>query len=477
MSEKEENNAVFYDYDSSKIPKINNRKLLSFLGKNGFTVMNIGGSSKLVRIVDNVIEDTNEESMSRFIGSYLESNGKIDVLECFIKGASSYLNKSKQAFLPKINWISDKDTEYSAHFYFKNTAVKVTKLKLEFIPYSKLNHPIWKNRIIDRDFNPTRQKDGQFEDFCSKLSKDDLDRLKALKTAIGYLLHRHNNPSLVKAILLIDENATKGGETNGGTGKSLIFKALSKCSETVLIDGKNMKTDSRFNNQRLKHTSDIINYDDINNKFSLEQIYSMTTSGIIIEQKGKDECILSSEDAPKIMITSNQHVHGPGGSSDRRRRYEFEVSNYFSDTWSPKDEYGNLFFDEWDENEWIKFDYFMIECVQLFLTEGLIEAKSLRKRINKLIELTSPEFHDFITKGFLETGKWIDKKHFLKFFKEKKPHLEDITSHILSKWVKLFAIENDLEYKSKKTGNKYEFKLKARNELNNKNGDENENNI
>ncbi|WP_035669078.1 hypothetical protein [Flavobacterium sp. 83] len=52
--EKEENHLVFYEYDSKGNPKIIHRKLMIFLGENGFTVMNIGGTSRLVRIVDNV---------------------------------------------------------------------------------------------------------------------------------------------------------------------------------------------------------------------------------------------------------------------------------------------------------------------------------------------------------------------------------------------------------------------------------------
>ncbi|WP_035669076.1 primase-helicase family protein [Flavobacterium sp. 83] len=410
--------------------------------------------------------------MSRFLSKYLESIGKIDILDLFVQGVSAYLSKKKYAFLPKINWISDKDPKDAACFYFQNTVVRVTKDKLELIPYSALNHKIWKNRILDRDFNDVPRGNGQFEDFCYKLSKENPERFKAFKTAIGYLLHRHNDESIVKAIILLDENATIGGQTNGGTGKSLIFKALSHFVETVLIDGKNMKQDSRFNNQRISHTSDIVNFDDINHKFSLESIYSMTTSGIVIEKKGKDECVLKSEDSPKIMITSNQPVKGPGGSSDIRRRCEFEVPNYFSDTWTPKDEYGKLFFSQWDDIEWNMFDCFMIECVQLFLKEGLLEAKPLKLKVNKLIQLTSPEFHNFISKDAITIGKWIDKNEFLQQFTDAYPKLEDVKSNSLTRWMKKYCEENDLEYTDKKTGEKFEFKLTKRSETGNEKGDE-----
>lgn len=153
------------------------------------------------------------------------------------------------------------------------------------------------------------------------------------------------------------------------------------------------------------------------------------------------------------------------------------MSEYFSDTWTPKHEYGNLLFDEWDKNEWIKFDYFMLECLQLFLNEGLIEAKSLRKKTNKLIQLTSPEFYDFTSNGLLETGIWIDKKDFLEIFKERHPHLEGITSNKLSRWVRTYADENGLELKSNKTADKYGFKLSEKVSGNAKIENQDENNI
>lgn len=449
----------FYHYDSKGEPKISQLKLINFLGKKGFALMKIGEGKILVKIVENIVEEVDEGVLSRFISNHLKSKNELDVLEVFIRGLTGYLNKRKYDLLPIVNVISDKHLKDSAFFYFSNTAVRITKDKVEQIPYKKLNHKIWNKRLLDRAFNPIPQGIGQFEDFCNKLAADDPKRFEALKSCIGYLVHRYNNPSLVKAIILLDENARSGGVTNGGTGKSLLYKALSHCSETVLIDGKNTKSQSRFSNQRISLSTDIICFDDVISTFNLTDIYSMSTSGIVIEKKGKDEFSLKPEESPKIMITSNYPVNGPGGSSDARRRYEFEVSSYFSDRHTPKDEYGNLLFDDWSEDEWNKFDNFIIECLQSFLNKGLIEPKSLKLKVNRLIQNTSIEFNEFVTNTPPDTEKWIDKKVFLKQFKDFSIHMKDITPHLLTKWVKQYAHENNLEYVDKKTGEKYEFKL------------------
>ncbi|MFH6965856.1 primase-helicase family protein [Flavobacterium sp. FlaQc-28] len=462
----------FYYFENG-LYKIVHSELINFLGENGFANMRIGGTTKLVRIQNNIVSEVNESDLSWFIKDYLISLDEKDVLEAFVKGIGSYLNKRKYELLPKVQGLIDKDPIDCAWLYFKNVAVKVTENKIVLVSYPDLPHKIWKNRIIDKDFNLIDFTNGQFKDFCFKLSKKDVTRFNVLKTLLGYLLHRHNNPAVVKIAIFMDENATKGGQTNGGTGKSLLAKALSHCVETVLMDGKNMKRESRFNNQRINHTTDIVCFDDVDSKFSLEIVYSMATSGFVIEKKGKDELILKPEESPKILISTNYFVNGSGGSSDARRRHEFEVANYFSDKLTPKMVYKNLFFDEWDDNEWNCFFSFMIDCIQLFLKAGLLEPMPLNIKVNKLTHLTSPEFLEFTSSNSIPSEKWIEKAELLTEFKKSYPTLRDITSHKLTKWLKLYASEFGLEYIDKKTGKKYEFKLKARNELNNETGDEN----
>lgn len=463
--------AGFYRYDSG-VPKIIHFELIKFLGKNGFGNMNIGGATRLVRIVDNIVSDVSEGDLSCFIRNYLISIKESDVLEVFVRGIGGYLNKKKYELLPKVKGISDKDPKDCAWLYFKNTAVKVTETDIILVPYEKLPHKIWANRIIHKDFNLVNFKSSQFNDFCFKLSKEDPERFKVLRATLGYLLHRYNNPAVCKVVIFLDENATIGGRTNGGTGKSLLSKALSHCVETVLMDGKNMKRDSRFNNQRISNTTDIVCFDDVDSKFSLELLYSMATSGFVIEKKGKEEFTLKAEESPKIIVSSNSPVSGPGGSSDIRRRHDFEIPNYFSEKLTPKMVYKNLFFDDWDENEWNCFFSFMIDCIQFFLKEGLLEAKPLKLKVNKLIQLTSPEFHNFISKDAITIGKWIDKNEFLQQFTDAYPNLEDVKSNSLTRWVKKYCEENDLEYTDKKTGEKYEFKLTKRSETDNEKGDE-----
>ncbi|KJD31243.1 hypothetical protein PK35_15520 [Tamlana nanhaiensis] len=437
--------------------------LIQFLAQNGYFLMFFEkGGTMLVKIKNNIIREVDESDLIKCIQNYLVSLKLNNVLEKFAVGVGSYINKKKLGLLPKIESFSDKDKSDCGWIYYKNTAVKVMADSIEIIPYKQLDHNIWKSRIRTRNFKKLISKKGQFRDFCFKLSKSSADRFLALQTAIGYLMHRYNNPSLCKAIILNDEKISFDGQANGGTGKSLIAKALKHMVNVVFTEGKNLKIGSWFRNQRIGVDTDISVYDDVGKDFSIETIFSELTSGIVIERKRKDEIHLSAKEAPKYLISSNYIVKGPGGSSDERRRYEFELSDFFVKN-QPYKVYGNQFFDEWDKCEWDNFDNFMIECLQVYLKHGLVEASPINLKKHRLINVSSAEFEAFSTKMFT-SDTWHDKRKMIGLFHIEYPHLIDITSHTFTKWTIEYAKQNNLSYQSKSSGGIYSFQLKSRKE-------------
>ena len=440
---------------------IRHHDYMRFLGEKGFSMMEFpNGRKQLVRIINNIVESATENDLVSCTKDYLIKAGEHDVLEVFIKGVNSFTTSKKLEFLPTIKSISDKDPKDTAWFYYKNTAVKITAGGIDIVAYSSLTHPIWKNRILERSFIMPNSSQGQFFKFISLISKEDLDRYLALQTAMGYLLHRYNDPSLPKAIILLDEKISFDGTANGGTGKGVLALALGHCKNLEVIDGQQLKSDSRFKNQRIDVTTDILLFDDVSKKFTLDDIKSMITSGITVEKKGKDEVHIPAKDAPKIMISSNYIVGGTGGSTDLRRRYEFEVPDYFSNTYTPINEFGNLFFDEWDENEWSMFDLLMMECVQQFLQCSLLEPSKINLTNNKLMCTTNPEFKLFSSENIV-VDTWHDKDLLFSKFKSENLVYAGITSHQFTKWVKEYAKIHELTYDSKSPGGVQQFILRS----------------
>lgn len=440
---------------------IRHHDYICFLEENGFKMMlHPNGKKELIRIIGNILDTATESDLVTCTKDYLIKEGEHDVLEVFIKGVNSFTTTKKLEFLPTIQSISDKDAKNFAWFYFKNTAVKITIGSIDLIPYASLTHPRWKNRILKREFLLPSTSQGQFFDFMFIISKQNLDRFLALQTAMGYLLHRYNAPSLPKAVIFLDEKISFDGTANGGTGKGILASALGHCKNLEVIDGQQLKGESRFKNQRIDMTTDIILFDDVSRKFTLDDIKSMITSGITVEKKGKDEIHISPTDAPKLMISSNYVVGGTGGSTDLRRRYEFELANYFSNKHTPIDEFGNLFFDEWTPEEWNMFDLLMMESVQAFLQHSLVEASPINLTNNKVMCITNPEFKIFSDEE-LVVDAWLDKDRLFSKFKSDYLMHKDISSHLFTKWVKEYAKIHELLYDSKSPGGVQQFILKT----------------
>jgi hypothetical protein len=443
--------------DGSK--RINNTNLFKFLSEHGFAIMSDGNGTVLVKIQNNIAERASESDMIICVKNHLEAQGDNDGLEIFIKGVNGYIQTKKLNFLKSVSSFTDRDTKEKSTFYFRNCFVEVTSSSIDVFNYTDSDKVIWKERIIDRDFNLPDDYECQFKEFMNTISKKDSSRYDALKSMMGYLLHRYNNQSLTKAVILMDENPQTSGAANGGTGKGLLTKAIEKCREIVTVNGQQTKANSRFNNQRIENTTDIIHYDDVKSNFNLDEIKSLITSGVVVEQKGKKEVLINPEDAPKFLISTNYTVLGPGGSTDRRRRYEFELANHYNDKHRPIDEFGNLFFEEWNEEEWNKFYLLMLNCVKDFLKNGLIECDPINIDESALANNTCSEFSKFANKQLIANTRYNKTELFQKFKKEYQIYA-NIAQHIFTKWLKQYAVLNHLDYEDKSSGGIQSFILK-----------------
>lgn len=459
MTKKETKRNAFWETDVNGHVKINQHKLIEFFEDGGFRKTVTKKGKCIIRVTENIVSDAPDHELVDYVKKYLQSINEIDVLEVFSRGVSGYINNGKLSLLKTVDIPIDRDLKDESWYYFKNTAVKVTINGIQLVKYEDVPHKIWSNRILERDFKMSDESKSDFESFLYNLAGQNDDRFKALKSIIGYLLHRYNHKSITKAIIFLDENMCFDGQAHGGTGKTLITEAIGKMRELVGVDGKNIKTKSWFKNQRITKTTDVIRYDDVQRDFSLETLYSMITSGVSVEKKYQDEFHISPEDAPKIVISSNSPVKGTGGPTDARRRCEFEVSNHYDLNHQPIDDFGLHFFDDWNQEQWNDFDELMMSCAKLYLQNGLIIPTPINLVKNKLVSNTCPEFVDFMNGIALNT--WLDKRDCFKDFITKYPVHNEITSHQFTKWLKDFASQKGLQYEDKSTGGNYPFILRT----------------
>ena len=439
--------------ESGKI-QITHSRLLEFLAEAGYGRVKQGKSYVLAHEKNKQLRAVESSELSRYVQAKIRESGSSEVLEPFVRGVGNFLTTKKLDLLPEIELVSDMDSRNSSIFYFKNCYVIVDVKDLKSMSYNKLGHSIWENRLIKKKFRIEESStEGDFEKFCKNVSGNDPDKFKRLMSILGYLLHRYKDPALTKAIIMYDENMHKSSGAEGGTGKTLFSQALSHCRDLITYNGKELKDGSWFKHQRINRTTDVVVYDDVPSNFKFENLFPILTTGIEVERKREHSFEIPFKESPKILISSNYYVKGPGGSSDRRRRNEFELANFYNDRFTPYDEFGKNFFEEWDFKEWNSFYLFMMKCVQVFLKEGLIE-EDRSKSVKLSIEgKTSPQFYEFI-EAFVEPGHTYDQRDYVETLQIDHP---DLTSHLFTKWMKIYCAEQGFVFHNKSTGGEYIF--------------------
>ena len=442
--------------------KLSNSKLIDFIEECGFTRVKLSDTNYvLAKINNNRLRLSTEGEITKLVKDYLLEKNELSLLEDYTKSLGSYISPKKLELLNSIKLINDRDSKDDSNFYFSNCYCNVTADTIQVLDYSQLKFMIWENRVLQREFDVSDGEQGQFEKFCMKISGNDQSRFIELKTIIGYLLHRSKVRGEAKSVILYDKNMMMSNQAHGGTGKSLLAEAIKKCREVEIFNAKDIKVGSWFINQRINPTTDLIVYDDLKKGFGFEHFFSMITGGIEVEKKHQHSFYIEKLDSPKILISSNYYVKGPGGSSDERRRYEFEIENYYSESFTPEDDFGNRFFDGWDIQEWNRFYCFMMRCTQEYLRRGLKQDLSASLKKVKFEQNTSVEFVKFAD-DYFEYNKKMDKREYLQIFKEFFPHYSTLSSHMFTKWIKDYSIRMGYAYADSSTGGDYFFELKKK---------------
>jgi hypothetical protein len=380
----------FWSIDDKNRVCLNGADFFSFLSRVGFGLIMRGKEPVFVRIQNNVVEEVSVTQIKRFVLDTKEIRQDDKITQYLINRtgvwSNNYLNALHPVFVDMID-----DTPEKTHFFFQNGIVEVTKNGIsEPKPYSEYKQLIWRDGIIKRNFEQGNNTNGVFADFCRKLSGEDFDRLRSI---IGYCLNRYRTANNARAVIFEDDEMT--GNANGGTGKSLLVDAMAQLRPRITIDGKRFDPSKDFAWQRVTPQTSLILVDDISASLRFEDLFSVITAGISVNQKNKPEFFLPVENGHTIILTTNEVVRGAGDSS-ARRQIIFSALKYFTPEHTPVDEYGKLFFMEWTPDEWSQFDAFMLECVQLYHQHGIINTSKQYDPRKQAIKETSRTFVEWI---------------------------------------------------------------------------------
>jgi hypothetical protein len=403
--DEQESNKKFWSKSDKGAVSIIHYLFKEFLEDSGFFKFVPEGSRDfiLVRVTNNLIENTSETEIKDFVLDYLQSIDDMSVYNYFAD-KTRFFKDDFLSMLASVDVYFIEDTSDSSYLYYRNCAVKVTKDDVIMIDYMDLGGYIWKDQIIDRDFDICDSTDCDYKTFVSNISGDDPQRIKSMESTIGYLMHGYKNLSYCPAVILNDEVITDNPE--GGTGKGLFVNGVSKMKKFAMIDGKAFNFEKSFAYQTVSIDTQVLCFDDVRKHFDFERLFSIVTEGLTIEKKNKDAIKLPFSRSPKIVITTNYAIKGTGNSFERRK-WELEFKQFYSKEFTPLIEFGRLLFSDWDSDEWCRFDNYMINNLKSYMNTGLVKSTFVNLKVRRLSAATRHEFIEWC--GLIDGSQASDK--------------------------------------------------------------------
>lgn len=383
-----ESETFWYLDDKGKI-KVDNIRFKMWLEANNiFRKQHTVGDKTTYIIRDgNLIDKTDVTQIKDLVLQYAYEKDK---------SAYQYLTDNENYFNEKFLTLIDvlpvqfrQDTKDLCYLYYKNCIVQVTANQRYVIQYDSSSEYVWKNQVIQRNYDNTDHHESEFRTFIWKICGQDVDKYNSFKSVIGYLCHSHKMASTAKAVILNDMTISEN--PNGGSGKGIFGRAISQIKRQVILDGKTFDFHKSFLYQQVDEDTQSLFFDDINKHFQFEKLFSVITEGLSIEKKGLTPIKITVEKSPKVLISTNYTIKSRGGSFERRL-IELELSDYFSHKYTPLDEFKHNLFDDWDEQEWKRFDSFMINCITYYLQNGIVVQTTSNLLERKLINDTNDDF-------------------------------------------------------------------------------------
>ena len=446
--------------DAGKV-KVPTLDFINFLAELLFCYILVNGIYQLARIVNNVVHIIEDKAQIIEIAKQWiidnSNEGKIDGI--YVNQIlSAWINKTPQLFaplnlkfLPMVTINHHLDTKNTCYLYFKNIVVEIDKTGYKLIRYQDLEGYVFAEQILDREFSAKKIKKSfrktNYAKFIYNIAGQNINRVKAFLSIIGYMLHRHKSASTTKAIILLDQAINELNTANGGTGKSLFISFLRYFRNVCEISGKDFDSSYTFALQRANPQTNIIAINDVKSDFNIEPLYGKLTDTLTINQKYKKEIEIPFERSPKFIISSNHIIKAPNGHSTERRKYEIEFSEHYGPNLNVYDDFNQQFFEQWNSFDWNEVALLTIFCIRYYLNHGLLEATAINLAERRLLNEVGPDLLDFLNEKFSSKSKHHKKELFKEFInggyidRRYQPTQRTFTIKV-KKWFEY----NDIEY-------------------------------
>lgn len=239
--------------------KIKYTELLNWLHSIGYRVYN----KTIVQVISNVVEIADESAMKRAFINEIEFEMQDEMYE-----RVSTVFSQDGGLIAMLNELDDnfiRDDKDSIWLFFQNLAIKVTGAGCEPHEYKNLTGYIWRSLIIPRNFYETDFAGCDAERFTEILAGEKKLNLQEI---IGYSISQYKDPLNPRAVIIMEDiEAEEEGESQGGSGKGLLFQFIEQYRKPAYFDGKNFRAADPFLFQNVEQDTAIIFIDDVERTF------------------------------------------------------------------------------------------------------------------------------------------------------------------------------------------------------------------
>jgi hypothetical protein len=288
-------------------------KLRQWLTDEGFCYRPAGEKIELLRVQNNIVHRCERYGVKLHVLTYIkelparfDDIEQADLEELVLTQVRSLFDKELLECLSPLDRPFICDDRQMARFFFRNVWVEVTAATLTSRSYADLPGLIWQSQVKPHDFfglDVISSQTCDFHQFMINVTGTDADRLAALRRALGYLLHGYKEADNARAVVLLDQVGAVG-KPAGGTGKSLLLKAVGQLVKTTELKGATFDFQDPFRFQLVDDDTRLVYFDEWDGRrLPFKKLFSEITSALVVNRKNKPAVVLPFEDSPKWAIT------------------------------------------------------------------------------------------------------------------------------------------------------------------------------
>jgi hypothetical protein len=399
---KEKDVTAFWSINDKGRVVIDPKQFLHFISANGFGIYRQHKGDKkwsFVQVTNMIVDVVDVMDIKQHILKYVEDHAPEPVF-AELQMKNRFFENTFLNALPILDVEQIKDNKESSFVFFEEFYYEIFGDRAEKHDYVDLKgRHIWRSQMSKKNITELCDyKDHDFNKFVFNATGKNVEKYNDARTALGYLMHTYKKRRLAKLVYACDQSIGElDGMANGGTGKNLFFESMKFVRSIVDLDGKDFDKRDKFKFQTVQDDTQMVSIDDYEG--NIKELFTRVTGHFEVERKGLDKVVMSFDDAPKMMVSSNTSPSG-FSSSFHRRLYMVEFSDHYNSDHTPADEFGDrdFFSDDWDQNDYNCLFSFLFGCIQEYLSKGLrVHEVSEGAKLKQAVMNTGFDFAEYMS--------------------------------------------------------------------------------